>query len=108
MGNNKENVSKAGLLPPNSNKKNSKLQIKFDKKKEEWIYPSTEKVYQKAKSTTVGVSPYLKKIHLTACRNITNIQKSIKYREAHHKKNWTDDPKLEKMIIIAITFNEEN
>lgn len=27
----------------------AKLPIKYDRKKEEWIYPTTEKVYQKAK-----------------------------------------------------------
>jgi hypothetical protein len=86
----------------------AKLQIKFDRKKEEWIYPSMEKAYKKTK-----MLPLYEYLHARRKYIIPYSENLVMYKELSNmeKQNakwlWTDDPKLEK-IITSLTYYEEN
>jgi hypothetical protein len=86
----------------------AKLPIKYDRKKDEWIYPSMEKAYRKSKIQPLYEYLYARKKYIIPFAENLELYKKLLNREKQNSKLlWTDDPKLEK-LIISITFHEEN
>jgi hypothetical protein len=86
----------------------AKLPIKYDRKNEEWIYPSMKKAFKKAKMQPIYEYLHDRRKYIIPFAEQSWIYKSLSNREKHSTKLlWTDDPKLEK-LITSITFLEEN
>ena len=86
----------------------SKLPVKYDRKKDKWIYPSIEKAYRKSKMQPLYEYLYTRRKYILPFAENLEIYKVLKNKEKQYSKTlWIDDPKLEKMIT-SITYHEEN
>lgn len=86
----------------------AKLPIKYDKKKDEWIYPSIEKAYKKIRMQPLYEYLHARRKYIIPFAESLQIHTNLQNKEKQNNKLlWTDDPKLENMIT-SITFYEEN
>jgi uncharacterized protein YifN (PemK superfamily) len=86
----------------------AKLQIKYDRKKDEWIYPLINKAYKKTKMLPLYEYLHARRKYIIPYAEELEMYKNLSNKDKHNMKLlWTDDPELEK-IITSITFHEEN